>query len=59
MKTSTKDRIEGKYHETKGAIKEKIGATVRNPDLESRGHDERVAGKVLNRIGQAEKEIEK
>lgn len=59
MKVSTKDRIQGKYHEAKGAIKEKVGATTGNPVQESRGHDEKVAGKLLNKVGQVEKELEK
>jgi uncharacterized protein YjbJ (UPF0337 family) len=59
MKASTKDRIEGKYHEAKGAVKEKVGATTGNAVQESRGHDEKVAGKVLNKVGQVEKELEK
>jgi uncharacterized protein YjbJ (UPF0337 family) len=59
MKTSTKDRIEGKFHETKGAVKEKAGSTAGNPGLESRGRDEKNAGKVQNKVGQIERELEK
>jgi uncharacterized protein YjbJ (UPF0337 family) len=59
MKTSTKDRIEGKFHEAKGAVKEKAGAATGNPGLESRGQDEKVAGKVQNKVGQVEKVLEK
>jgi len=31
MKESTKDEIAGKVHETKGAIKEKVGRATNNP----------------------------
>lgn len=59
MKVSTKDRIQGKYHETKGAVKEKVGSTTGNPEMEASGRDERVAGKVQNKVGQVEKVLEK
>jgi uncharacterized protein YjbJ (UPF0337 family) len=59
MKKSTKDRIEGKYHEAKGAIKEKVGSATDNPDLYARGRDEKVAGKVQSKVGQVEKTIER
>ena len=59
MKASTKDRIEGKFHQTKGAVKEKVGSATGNPSLEARGRDERSVGKVQNKVGQLEKELEK
>jgi uncharacterized protein YjbJ (UPF0337 family) len=59
MKESTKDRIQGKYHETKGAVKEKVGSATGNSDLESRGLDEKAAGKLQNKVGQVEKVLEK
>ena len=59
MKPSTKDRVEGKYHEAKGAVKEKAGAVTGNPGLAARGHDEKISGKVQNKVGQVEKVLEK
>ena len=59
MKTSTKDRIEGKFHEAKGAVKEKAGSVAGNPVLEAKGQDEKIAGKVQNKIGQVEKARER
>jgi uncharacterized protein YjbJ (UPF0337 family) len=59
MKPSTKDEMEGKFHEAKGAIKEKTGKATGNPDLAARGHDEKVAGKVQNKVGQTEKVLGK
>ena len=59
MKASTKDRVEGKFHEAKGAVKEKVGSVTGNPDMEVHGRDEKNTGKLQNRVGQAEKAIEK
>src|SRR5579872_7577702 len=33
MKPSTKDQVEGKFHEMKGKLKEKTGQATKNPDL--------------------------
>lgn len=59
MKPSTKDQLEGKAHEVKGTIKEKVGHVTNNPDLEADGQDEKVAGTVQKKIGQVEKVLEK
>jgi uncharacterized protein YjbJ (UPF0337 family) len=59
MKQSTKDQVAGKFHEAKGAVKERTGTATNNPDLAARGNDEKVAGKVQNKVGQVEKVLEK
>jgi uncharacterized protein YjbJ (UPF0337 family) len=59
MKDSTKDQAEGKFHEVKGTVKEKIGHATDNPNLEDEGTAEKVAGKVQKKVGQVEKVIEK
>jgi uncharacterized protein YjbJ (UPF0337 family) len=59
MKESTKDEIAGKVHETKGAIKEKVGRATHNPDLEDEGTGEKIAGKIQKKVGQVEKVIER
>jgi len=59
MKPSTKDELEGKLHETKGKAKEKLGQVVNNPDMEQKGQDENLAGKVQKKVGQVEKVLEK
>ena len=59
MKPSTKDQIQGKVHEAKGAVKERAGTMTNNPDLAARGHDEKVSGKIQNKVGQVEKVLEK
>ncbi len=55
MKNSTKDEAKGKAHEVKGAVKEKIGHAVNDPELEGEGLDEKIAGKIQKKVGQVEK----
>jgi len=59
MKPSTKDELEGKLHEAKGNVKEKVGRVINNPDMETKGHSEKLAGKVQKKVGQFEKVLEK
>jgi uncharacterized protein YjbJ (UPF0337 family) len=59
MKPSTQNEIAGKVHEVKGTIKQKVGQLTNDPDLEGEGIGEKIAGKVLKKIGQVEKVIEK
>jgi uncharacterized protein YjbJ (UPF0337 family) len=55
MKDSTKDQVAGKTHEVKGAVKEKVGRAVDNPNLEAEGQDEKIGGKIQKKVGQVEK----
>jgi uncharacterized protein YjbJ (UPF0337 family) len=59
MNSSTNDRIEGKFHEVKGKIKQTIGKATNNPNLEGEGKAENLAGKVQKKVGQVEKVLEK
>jgi uncharacterized protein YjbJ (UPF0337 family) len=59
MKPSTKDVTEGKVHQVKGKVKEKIGKATGKPDLENEGRDEHDVGKVQEKIGQVERVFEK
>jgi len=59
MNRSTKDQAEGMLHDLKGQLKEKVGRLTKNPSLEAEGQDEKIAGKVQNKIGQVEKVFEK
>ena len=59
MNPSTNDRIEGKFHEVKGKIKETVGQVTNNPDLESEGQVENFGGKLQKKVGQVEKVFEK
>ena len=55
MKDSTKDRIQGKFHETKGKVKEAAGKVVHNPRVEMEGQDEKISGKVQEKVGLTKK----
>ena len=59
MKDSIKDQAAGTVHEIKGTVKEEIGKAIGNPDLESEGLVEKVAGKIQKKIGDVEQVIEK
>jgi len=59
MSSSTRDKIEGKFHEVKGAVKEIAGKLSDNPKLEGEGLGEKIAGKVQKKVGQFEKVLEK
>jgi uncharacterized protein YjbJ (UPF0337 family) len=58
MKPSTKDEVAGNVHEVKGKIKEKAGQLTHSPELEEKGQDEKIGGKVQKKIGQVEKVLE-
>ena len=59
MNQSTKDELQGKGHEVKGAVKETVGHVIKNPKLEAEGRDENIAGKIQKKVGQIEKVLEK
>jgi len=55
MKTSTKNRAEGAFHEVKGKLKEVAGKLGKDYKLEAKGKGEKIAGKVQGKLGKAEK----
>jgi uncharacterized protein YjbJ (UPF0337 family) len=57
MKQSTKDKAEGKFHEVKGKVKEKVGQATNNPNLQAEGQVEKVGGKIQKKIGEVEKVV--
>ena len=59
MNPSTNDEVAGKLHEVKGKVKEVVGQAVGNPDLESEGEVENLAGKIQQKVGQIKKVFEK
>jgi uncharacterized protein YjbJ (UPF0337 family) len=59
MKASTENELEGKLHEVKGKIKQKMGRLTNDPDLEGAGMGEKIAGKVQKKIGQVQEAVEK
>jgi len=59
MNSSTKDKLEGKFHEVKGTIKEVAGELSDNPKLKAEGTIEKVAGKVQGKVGEVKQGFEK
>ena len=59
MQNSTKDKAEGKFHEVKGKVKEKVGRATNDPNMEAEGQDEKVGGKIQKKVGDVEKVFEK
>jgi uncharacterized protein YjbJ (UPF0337 family) len=55
MKSGKKDQAEGKFHRVKGEIKEIAGKLGMDSELESEGRDEKMAGRVQEKIGQVKK----
>jgi len=55
MKPSTKDELEGKLHEAKGKVKEKVGQVINNPDMETKGQNEKLAGRVQRKSARLKK----
>jgi uncharacterized protein YjbJ (UPF0337 family) len=55
MKSGKKDQAEGKFHRVKGEIKEIAGKFGMDSELESEGRDEKMAGRVQEKIGQVKK----
>ena len=59
MKSSTKDKVKGTFHEAKGKVKEVAGKITDNPELEAKGKAEKIAGKAQEKIGQVKKVLGK
>jgi uncharacterized protein YjbJ (UPF0337 family) len=59
MKSSTKDQVQGTFHQLEGKAKELAGKLSDNPKLESQGTGEKIAGKVQEKIGQVKKVLGK
>jgi uncharacterized protein YjbJ (UPF0337 family) len=55
MKSSTKDKVEGTFHQAKGKIKEVAGEITDNPKLEISGKVEKIAGQLQEKVGKAKK----
>ena len=59
MKPSTKDQVEGTFHEVKGTMKERAGQIIKSRHLTNEGRAEKVAGTIQKKVGQVEKVFEK
>lgn len=54
MKSSTKDKVEGKLHQASGKVKEVIGKAIDNHEMQIKGKAEKLAGKIQAGVGEAE-----
>ncbi|MDT8441182.1 MAG: CsbD family protein [Desulfuromonadales bacterium] len=52
MKSSVRDKAEGRLHEAKGKVKEVAGKITGSPKLEAEGKAEKIAGKVQGKVGE-------
>ncbi len=59
MKSSRKDKAEGRAHRVKGKVKETVGKAVGNDSLEAEGKGENLEGKVQQKVGDVKKAVEK
>ena len=59
MKSSTKDKAKGTFHEAKGKAKEMVGKITDNPKLEARGKAEKIVGKGQEKVSQVKKVLGK
>jgi len=59
MKPGIQDEVEGKLHNLKGKVKEKVAELTNDPDLETEGEAEEIAGKVQEKVGQVKKVLGK
>jgi uncharacterized protein YjbJ (UPF0337 family) len=57
--SGTHDQVEGKVHEVKGAVKQKIGQVTNNPRLEDEGTAERIDGVIEKKVGDVKKVFNK
>ncbi|MEN6432975.1 MAG: CsbD family protein [Smithella sp.] len=55
MKSSKRDKTEGKFHQMKGKLKEVAGDLTDNPKLEAEGMGEKIVGKAQENIGKVKK----
>lgn len=55
MKSSTRDKAEGKFHQVKGKIKEVAGDLTDNPKLEAEGTGEKMVGRAQEKMGEVKK----
>ena len=51
MKSGTRDKAEGTFHQIRGKLREIAGELSDNPVLEAEGAGEKIAGNVQEKIG--------
>ncbi len=55
MKSSMRDKVEGKFHEVKGKAKEQAGKMSDDLVLEAEGNSEKILGKLQQKQGKVKK----
>src|SRR5262249_58292867 len=58
MNSSNQDKVEGTVKKTVGAVKEKPGELVGNPNLQDKGTAKKVEGEVQQKVGDVKKVFE-
>jgi len=51
------DELKGKGKQVKGVAKEKLGKLTGDPNLQQRGTNERLEGKVQEKVGKARRKV--
>ncbi len=54
-----KDEVKGKGKQIKGAVKDKAGELINDPDLEAEGEAGRLEGQVQEKVGEARRKANK
>ena len=57
MSLPNKDEMEGKFDQAKGKVKETVGRTINDPNMENEGTADRTKGKVQEKFGEAKREV--
>lgn len=55
MKSSIRDKAEGKFHQLKGKVKEVSGDLTDNPKMEAEGMGEKMVGQAQENMGKVKK----
>lgn len=57
MGVPNKDEMEGKFKKAKGSLKENVGRTMGNRDLEDEGIGDRAEGNLQEGYGEAKRKV--
>lgn len=59
MKSSARDKAEGKMHQAKGRVKQALGVIAGDSNLEAKGKKENLGGKDQEKRGQIKTVLDK
>ena len=57
MGLPNKDEVKGKFRETKGNVKEKVGRATNDPELIKEGRQDETAGRTQETFGKARRKV--